>query len=69
MARRAASPINIESMVTRTKDKLEIGMHTALTGAYSRLSSLISAVRSISTLFFEVLPARWVPMRNNRVAK
>jgi hypothetical protein len=44
MARRAASPINIENMVTRTKERLEIGMHTALTGAYSKLSSLVTFI-------------------------
>jgi hypothetical protein len=31
-------------MVTRTKEMLEIGMHTALTGAYSKLSSLITLI-------------------------
>jgi hypothetical protein len=31
-------------MVTRTKEMLEIGMHTALTGAYGSLSSHVMPI-------------------------
>jgi hypothetical protein len=47
---------------------LEIGMHTALTGAYSRLSSLVMRIAQWRLYFFELRRICAVPAWNNPLA-